>query len=77
MAITTVAASKAVKSGTVILPCICEHQFQDKTYGKNRRVHNFQASGHSAHCTVCGSLHSTSKGSKAASKPAKAVKKKK
>lgn len=38
--------------GTVILPCTCEHEFQDETYGKGNRVHNVNPIGE-AYCTVC------------------------
>lgn len=38
--------------GTVILPCLCPHEDQDKMYGKGRRVHNVTPKG-DAFCTVC------------------------
>lgn len=45
---------------TKILPCSCEHEFQDKRYGKKKRLHN-KANGNSVAgnsdawtCTVCG-----------------------
>jgi len=38
--------------------CSCKHEYQDKEYGKNNRVHNELApkSGHPQEyrCTVCG-----------------------
>jgi hypothetical protein len=42
--------------GTLILPCLCEHEDQDKMYGKGRRVHNRvdgkgRVLGYA--CTVC------------------------
>lgn len=37
---------------TEILRCNCEHEFQDKTYGRNMRVHNVNNKGQ-AFCTVC------------------------
>ena len=43
---------------TKILPCKCDHEFQDKTHGKGRRVHN-KRGGKNPNgkwkCTVCGS----------------------
>jgi hypothetical protein len=42
---------------TKIMFCACEHEYQDKKYGKNRRVHNASAgtAGKPAWtCTVCG-----------------------
>lgn len=44
-------------SGTKVLPCTCEHQFQDKTYGKGNRVHNKLQStpgNEKFRCNVCG-----------------------
>lgn len=45
-------------SGTEIRRCKCKHPFQDKTYGKGKRVFN-RSSGAgqgavSMSCTVCG-----------------------
>ena len=44
-----------------ILTCTCVHEFQNKTYGKNKRVHNYapKATGDSNgyRCTVCGEVH--------------------
>jgi hypothetical protein len=43
--------------GTKILRCTCSHEFQDKTYGRNMRVHNrldgkgSKVNGYA--CTVC------------------------
>ncbi len=39
--------------GTVVLPCNCKHEFQDKTYGKGNRLHNVAKSNDKAYCTVC------------------------
>lgn len=36
-----------------ILKCTCEHEFQDKRYGKGMRVHNEKASKGYWVCTVC------------------------
>lgn len=44
-------------SGTKIVQCTCEHEFQDKTFGKKMRVHNkLQSSpgNEKYRCTVCG-----------------------
>lgn len=41
-----------IKEGTRILKCTCEHEFQDKAYGKGMRVHNVTEEGDAA-CTVC------------------------
>lgn len=30
--------------------------FQDRTYGKNMRIHNDKLAGKGTKCTVCGSL---------------------
>jgi len=39
---------------TTIKPCDCEHEFQDKQYGKGKRVHNTNAKNEKHTCTVCG-----------------------
>lgn len=36
-----------------ILECVCAHEYQDKVYGKWKRVHNPRAGGVYV-CTVCG-----------------------
>ena len=42
---------------TVIKPCDCKHEYQDKVYGKNMRVHNTMASEKGDYrCTVCGKV---------------------
>ena len=47
--------------GTVILPCSCRHEFQDKEYGPGKRLHNRMSkdgkSSKKARCTVCGTVH--------------------
>ena len=42
--------------GTAILACTCKHDYQDKKYGRGKRVHNRKASKstHNFKCTVCG-----------------------
>jgi len=37
-----------------ILTCTCQHDFQDKRYGKGKRVHNPCKKGNAIRCTVCG-----------------------
>lgn len=44
---------------TAIMPCTCQHEGQDKMYGKGRRIHNplgpkKKQSGLNWHCSVCG-----------------------
>lgn len=43
---------------TKIMTCSCEHEYQDKKYGKYKRVFNKKAKpgtgGIMWHCTVCG-----------------------
>ncbi len=41
--------------GTIILPCTCKDEFQDRHYGKGMRVHNVGGKGKekNAYCTVC------------------------
>lgn len=34
-----------------ILECVCAHEFQDKRYGKGKRLHNPTKEGY--RCTVC------------------------
>jgi hypothetical protein len=45
---------------TKIKRCKCEHKFQDKQYGKHRRVHNYAEKVRGGNggwrCTVCGSV---------------------
>jgi len=38
---------------SIIAPCSCEHEFQDKMYGKNMRVHNVSGNNEKIYCTVC------------------------
>ena len=42
-------------SGTIIKRCTCEHEYQDKKYGKKLRVHNLSQDKAKAICTVCES----------------------
>jgi hypothetical protein len=36
-----------------IAKCVCTHKFQDKKYGKNKRVFNYSVKGDKWRCTVC------------------------
>jgi hypothetical protein len=47
----------SIKNATTkILDCGCDHDFQDKRYGKGKRVHNPAKAdnGVKYRCTVCG-----------------------
>jgi len=41
---------------TKIMPCKCEHEYQDKIYGKGNRVHNESEAKSITTwgCTICG-----------------------
>jgi hypothetical protein len=41
----------------MILKCTCKNEYQDKEYGKNKRVHNRteKVEGKMYRCTVCSS----------------------
>jgi len=41
------------KKDTKILDCVCESDYQDKRYGKGKRVHN-PGKENKYTCTVCG-----------------------
>lgn len=45
------------KSGSVIKTCTCNHEFQDKTYGKGKRLMSIAKGGDIARCTVCKTEH--------------------
>lgn len=36
-----------------VIECTCKNEYQDKTYGKGMRVHNFATSQGVWRCTVC------------------------
>jgi hypothetical protein len=38
---------------TIIIPCTCQHEWQDKKYGKGMRVHNETKKHGIYRCTVC------------------------
>ena len=46
-------SNKTPKDPVKIMACDCEHEFQDKTYGKGRRVYNHAPSVSGYRCTVC------------------------
>lgn len=36
-----------------LIKCNCVHEFQDKKYGENNRIHNTCKLGKAFRCTVC------------------------
>lgn len=42
-------------AATKVMKCECEHKYQDKKYGKGKRVMNKTSSGWN--CTVCDKDH--------------------
>lgn len=42
---------------TTIQSCNCSHQFQDTTYGSQKRLMNVKAQQKECTCTVCGAKH--------------------
>lgn len=42
--------------GTIIKPCTCNHEYQDKKYGEKQRVHNLCKKGAQSRCTVCKTM---------------------
>ena len=41
-------------AGTIVKQCTCVSSYQDKTYGKQMRLHNLKEDGKGGKCTVCG-----------------------
>jgi hypothetical protein len=41
---------------TKILKCFCKSEFQDKKYGKQKRVANCTSKDNEYRCTVCGKI---------------------
>ena len=40
---------------TTVLKCKCAHAYQDKRYGKSKRLHNIRTTKNPSRvCTVCG-----------------------
>jgi hypothetical protein len=54
------AGKKVGNFGTAVGPCTCRNDYQDATYGRGRRVHNWapkkQTNGRFV-CTVCTAQH--------------------
>lgn len=49
---------------TTVQACSCEHIYQDKVYGKNKRVHNIKTKPEKSctcRCTVCGDVRNYKK----------------
>lgn len=44
-----------MSQGCDIVSCVCKHAFQDRRYGKGKRVANYTAKGE-GRCTVCSSI---------------------
>ena len=45
---------------TKVISCTCQHEYQDKVYGKNKRLANKTQKGNQKdtyRCTVCGKEH--------------------
>lgn len=51
------AAKTQQRSGTKIVKCTCEHEYQDSIHGKGRRVANAAPKKGGYICTVCGKKH--------------------
>ena len=49
----TAGTSKEMKK----IECTCEHPYQDKKYGKNKRAMNPCKKGEAYRCSVCGREH--------------------
>lgn len=43
------------KDGTTVVSCTCKSEFQDKEYGKGKRLANIGKTKNT--CTVCGASH--------------------
>lgn len=43
-----------MKTNTVIKPCSCSNEFQDRTYGVGKRVWNRHTNTDGGTCTACG-----------------------
>lgn len=54
MAKAKTSSKKGTHHPTIIKFCGCDHEYQDKTYGKHMRVHNPNKQGDRHRCTVCG-----------------------
>jgi len=50
-----------MKEPTKVITCSCPEEYQDKIYGKNKRLHNAFGKPHKGYrCTVCGKEHKDS-----------------
>lgn len=52
LGILTQHVQEVLRVATVILKCTCKHDYQDRRYGKQKRVFNVMRDG-KARCTVC------------------------
>lgn len=48
--------SKEGSKTCAILRCNCSHEYQDRRYGKGKRLHNLKTKTIGRTCTVCGSV---------------------
>ena len=58
-------------SVTKIKKCGCTSEFQDEFYGKGMRLHNVNAEGNRASCTVCEGSAKNAKRTDGKSRPYK------
>lgn len=47
-------------SKTKIINCDCESDYQDRKYGKGKRMANWAPKQNGWRCTVCGKVHKVS-----------------
>jgi len=47
---------KSGRFGTTIIICSCKSDFQDKIYGKGKRLANTKYDDKSAKCTICSNI---------------------
>ena len=43
-------------SGTKLITCKCNHEFQDNLYGISKRIGNVNENGEKVKCTVCNNI---------------------
>lgn len=48
-----------IKGLNKVRKCSCVHEFQDKRYGKGKRVHTYSSKDDEYRCTVCGLAKTT------------------
>lgn len=51
------ADATSTKSTTKVVNCTCKNDFQDKRYGKGKRVANYSRKHNIYKCTVCSTSH--------------------